>query len=171
MHKVVIRIAFLLLLLLPSGAEAQQNVGNTGDDLPSPIINDNSSVTFRLYAPKAKDVRVIGDWSKDTSGAKMVKGRGGIWSFSTDSLASEMYTYRYVVDGMTIIDPGNPFARRDVGSLFSIFFIDGGTADNYQVHDVPHGKMTEVWYHSDRLGMDRRMQVYTPPFYDHTERN
>lgn len=170
MKKVVLRLAFLPLLL-PLGAEAQQNVGITNENMLSPIVNGNKSVTLRLSAPKAKDVRVIGDWDTNPTGTKMVRGRDGIWTFVTDSLASEMYTYRYVVDGMTIIDPANPFAKRDVGSLFSVFYIDGGAADNYQVHDVPHGKVTEVWYHSNRLGMDRRMQVYTPPSYDLTERN
>ncbi len=27
------------------------------------------------------------------------------------------------------------------------------------------------WYHSNALGLDRRLQVYTPPFYDSTNRN
>ncbi len=170
MKKMILSTTFLLLLL-PFGAEAQQNVNNATNTVISPIMNDNSTVTFFLDAPKAKEVKVIGDWSENPAGKKMMKDKNGLWSFSTDSLASEMYTYRYVVDGMTIIDPANPFAKRDVGSVFSFFFIDGGVADNYQVHDVPHGKVTETWYHSNRLGMNRRMQVYTPPFYDSTNRN
>lgn len=171
MKKVTLLGISFLLLLLPFGAEAQQNVGRATSTVVSPLENGNNTVTFLLDAPKAKVVRVIGDWSENPAGEIMTKGKDGLWTLTTDSLASEMYTYRYVVDGMTIIDPANPFTKRDVGSVFSIFFINGGAADNYQVHDVPHGNVTEIWYHSNRLGMNRRMQVYTPPFYDSANRN
>ena len=170
-RKVSLLSTAFLLMLLPFGAEAQQNVGNATGRVVSPVVNDNSTVTFLLDAPKAKAVKVIGDWSESTAGKEMVKGRDGLWSLTTDRLASEMYTYRYVVDGMTIIDPANPFVKRDVGAVFSVFFIGNGAADSYQVHDVPHGNVTETWYHSNRLDMNRRMQVYTPPFYDTCNRN
>lgn len=171
MRKIYLLSTILLVLLLPFGAEAQQNVDNNTNTVVSPIINENNTVTFLLDAPKAKEVRVIGDWCENPAGKEMTKGKKGLWSFTTDQLTSEMYTYRYVVDNMTIIDPANPFTKRDVGSVFSIFFINGDVADNYQVQNVPHGNVTETWYHSNRLGMDRRMQVYTPPFYDKTQRN
>ena len=166
----LLSISFLLMLL-PLEAEAQQNVGDAASNLVSPVVNDNNTVTFLLDAPKAKMVRVIGDWSENPDGREMAKNKSGLWSLTTDSLASEMYTYRYIVDGMTIIDPANPFTKRDVGAVFSVFFIGGGVADNYQVQNVPHGNIIETWYHSNRLGMNRRMQVYTPPFYDTANRN
>lgn len=31
---------------------------------------------------------------------------------------------------------------------------------------MPHGDVTTTWYHSDILGSERRLSVYTPPFYD-----
>ena len=66
----------------------------------------------------------------------------------------------------TNIAPNNPFSCRDVGTLFSLFYINGGNGDYYQVRDVPHGNVTTTWYHSDILGSERRLSVYTPPFYD-----
>lgn len=170
-----LHIAYILLLLLPwIGIAAQQNVGPGAStaSVSSPVINGNSTVTFRLDAPKAKSVIVIGDWAENPgTGSTMKKGKDGIWTLTTAPLSSEMYTYRFVVDGMTIIDPANPFTRRDVGSVFSIFYINGPQADYYQVHDVPHGHVEQVWYHSDRLGMNRRMQVYTPAGYDKSRTN
>lgn len=171
MRKIILLCTSFLLMLLPFRAEAQQNVGQTTNTIVSPLVNDNHTVTFLLDAPNAKRVRVIGDWSENPDGKNMAKDKNGLWSLTTDSLASEMYTYRYVVDDMTIIDPANPFTKRDVGAVFSVFFIGGGVADNYQVQNVPHGNITETWYHSNRLGMNRRMQVYTPPFYDTSNRN
>jgi len=168
-------IAYILLLLLPwLNMAAQQNVGpnTSAASVSSPVVNENNTVTFRLDAPKAKNVTVIGDWAeKPGAGAPMKKGKDGVWAFTTAPLSSEMYTYRFVVDGMTIIDPANPFTRRDVGSVFSIFYINGPQADYYQVHDVPHGNVEQVWYHSDRLGMNRRMQVYLPAGYDKSRTN
>ena len=76
-----------------------------------------------------------------------------------------MYTYRFSIDGVVDLDPVNPFTKRDVGNIFSVFFVDGGYADQYQVKDVPHGDMITTWYHSNRLQADRRLSVYLPPFY------
>lgn len=75
-----------------------------------------------------------------------------------------MYTYRLNIDGIYNIAPNNPFSCRDVGTLFSLFYINGGNGDYYQVRDVPHGDVTTTWYHSDILGSERRLSVYTPPF-------
>ena len=33
-----------------------------GEEMISPEITDNKSVTFRLSAPLAKEVRITGDW-------------------------------------------------------------------------------------------------------------
>ena len=164
-------IIFAMFLLLPLGAEAQQNIDFRISKVVSPIINSDNSVTFYIEAPQAKTMTVIGDWCDDSAGKIMKKGEKGIWTFTTDILSSEMYTYRYVMDGVTIIDPANPFIRRDVGNIFSIFYINDGPADYYQVHDVSHGNVAEVWYHSDMLNLNRRLQVYTPPCYDHSNRN
>ncbi len=141
--RLPITIYLIISALLPFGAAAQQNVGQTNQSVESPTVNPGNTVTFRLESPKAKSVKVIGDWSEDASGKAMTKDRNGVWSFTTDTLPSELYTYRYVVDGMTIIDPANPFTKRDVGSVFSMFYIGDGPADYYQVRDVPHGTLRQ----------------------------
>ena len=161
----------LLCLLLATMAGALQNTGFRESKLVSPQINDDHSVTFRLEAPRAKEVKVWGDWEANKGLCEMKKGKDGIWQCTTPVLPSEMYTYRFIVDGVPGLDPLNPFTRRDVGNVFSIFFIDGGVADYYQVHDVPHGSMTSVWYHSNVMQADRRLSVYTPPFYGKENRS
>lgn len=160
----------ITLLLLSMGAKAQQNVNAVTSEVKSPVINKDNSVTFLLDAPRAKKVNVIGDWCEDNNGMIMKKNKNGVWTFTTDVLPSEMYTYRYVVDDVTIIDPSNPFACRDVGNLFSKFYICGGVADYYQVHNVTHGAVSELWYHSNILNMERRLQVYTPPCYNKSDK-
>lgn len=169
MYKIVNSICVMFLFFV--GAFAQQNVGIQASGVSSPIINDDGSVTFLLDAPKANEVIVIGDWNAEKGGKQMKKNSKGIWSFTTDKLQSEMYTYRYVVDNMTIIDPANPFSRRDVKNLFSYFYINGGSADYYQVHNVAHGAVSENWYYSASLGMNRRLQVYTPAGYNQSNQS
>ena len=155
----------LLLLLFVSASYAQQNVLSKQSALVSPQVNEDNSVTFRLYAPKAKFVEVLGDWEALNGKGIMVKGKDGVWEYSTPVLPSEMYTYRFKIDGVVVTDPTNPFVRRDVGNQFSVFFIGNGCADYYQVRDVPHGSMTTTWYHSNQMNADRRISIYTPPFY------
>lgn len=156
----------LTILLLGVGMMvcAQQNTGFREGNIQSPIVHKDQ-VTFRVLAPKAKKVEVIGDWEQNGGHAAMKKGKSGVWECTIVGLPSEMYTYRFVIDGVVGVDPTNPFTRRDVGNVFSIFFVDGGYGDLYQVHDVPHGTMTSTWYKSETAGEQRRLSIYLPPMY------
>ena len=155
----------LLFSMIALMLDAQQNISFREGNLVSPQINGDNTVTFRLNAPKAKKVSVMGDWEANEGKGDMKKSKSGIWEYTTTVLPSEMYTYRFDIDGVVSLDPVNPFTKRDVGNVFSIFYIGGGCADYYQVHDVPHGNVVTTWYHSNALGADRRVNVYTPPFY------
>lgn len=155
----------ILLVMLPLFAVGQQNVGFKGERVVSPQINADGSVTFRLAAPKAKHVEVKGDWAANDGMGTFVKGKDGVWEYTTPVLPSEMYTYRFDIDGVVTLDPANPFSCRDVGNVFSKFYIGGGCADYYQVHDVPHGSVTSTFYHSNAMNADRRLNIYTPPTY------
>ena len=158
------RVLFILLALLPLSLFAQQNIGHKTETVRSPEVNPDGSVTFRLYAPKAHNVVVIGDWINGIS--PLTEGEGGVWEYTTAPLPSELYTYRLYVDGLIGLDPGNPFTLRDVGYTFSYFYVDGDKASYYQVQDVPHGNVEQIWYRSGATGKDRRLSVYLPAAYD-----
>jgi len=51
-------IAFLGIINL----SAQENIGNRPNEIVSPEIHADNSVTFRLLAPNAKSVSVMGDF-------------------------------------------------------------------------------------------------------------
>ena len=160
-------LPFITTLCLCICAAAQQNVGFRQGNIQSPVINEDNTVTFFVNAPEASDVQVYGDWAVENGHGRMQKNSDGIWEYTSPVLPSEMYTYRICIDGVMGIDPTNPFTCRDVGTIFSIFYINGGHADYYQVHDVPHGSLTQEWYHSEALGnCDRRISVYTPAGYN-----
>lgn len=173
------KLSTLLLLFAACGlCHAQQALWG-GSQIVSPEINADNTVTFRLMAPEAGKVQITGDFlpaqktktpygESDSPGvASLAKDGSGLWSFTTESsLAPELYSYTLIVDGVKTSDPSNVFQLRDVNSVTNIFLIPGGRADLYAVQDVPHGTVSKQWMRSERLGMDRRMTVYTPAGYE-----
>lgn len=155
----------MMVLLMPLAALAQQALWG-GSKLLSPEIHENKTVTFRIKAPKAVKVQVLGDFlSKGV--ADLVENKEGVWEYTTpEPLAPELYSYAFVVDGLKVNDPNNVYMIRDVATVNNIFIVGGERADLYKVNKVPHGSVAKVWYHSPSLGIDRRMTVYTPAGYE-----
>ena len=149
-----------------------------GQQIISPEIHEDHSVTFRLNAPDAESVMVTGDFlptekvqtpmgeMEGPGKAEMIKNDKGIWTYTSEPLKSELYDYSFIIDGFTTTDPSNPYLIRDIASVSNYFIIGGGQADLYMVHDVPHGTVTRQWYDSPGLDMDRRIVIYTPPGYE-----
>lgn len=163
--KSIVAICLMVWMLMPMTALAQQALWG-GPKLTSPEIHENKTVTFRIKAPKAVKVQVLGDFlSKGI--ADLVENKEGVWEYTTpEPLAPELYCYAFVVDGLKINDPNNVYMIRDVSTVNNIFIVGGERADLYKVNEVPHGSVSKVWYHSPTLGMDRRMTVYTPAGYE-----
>jgi len=44
--------------------------------------------------------------------------------------------------------------------------VAGPDSGNYEINDVPHGQVQQIWYPSPARKMTRRMTVYTPPGYE-----
>lgn len=165
MTKIAIIAAMLALGF--STANAQEKLFNK-PNVESPIINSDGTVTFNLYAPKAVKVEVLGDFAN--APAQLTEGKNGVWSFTTDKLEPELYSYTFNIDGLSDVkDPANIYINRDITSYTNIFIISaakGDRGDLYKVNEVPHGNLSKVWYNSPTLKMQRRMTVYTPAGYD-----
>ena len=168
--KKILLSAFALLATTATPLYAQQNIGAKNDKIVSPQVNADHTVTFRLNAPKAENVQVIADWEQNGGRGTMTRNAEGVWEYTTPQLTSEMFTYRFNIDGVETTDPANPFSRRDVGTVFSMFYVGGGAADTYQVHNVAHGEVRTVWYHSESTNTDRRMSIYLPAEYEKTKK-
>lgn len=174
MKKLLIAISFFASVVC---ANAQQALFG-GQQVVSPEINADKSVTFRLNAPNAKSVQVTGDFLPpqtietpmgkwDAPGtADLTKNEQGVWEFTTAPLAPELYSYAFMVDGLRTMDPSNVYMNRDVATVTNIFIIDGDRASLYGVKDVPHGTVSRMWYNSPTLGKNRRVTVYTPAGYE-----
>ena len=97
---------------------------------------------------------------------EMRRGDDGVWEYHSEPLASELYYYWFMVDGIGhVADPSNSYVMRDVGSQMNYFIIPGGRGDLYAAQDVPHGSMTRVWAKVED-GRHRRMTIYTPAGYE-----
>ena len=173
------RLSTLTVVLLMCAMTFAQQALWGGAPVISPEIHNNNTVTFRLKAPEATKVQVTGDFLPaqkiktpfgefDGPGAvDLTKGKDGIWEFTTpDALKPELYSYTFLVDGLRITDPSNVYQILDVVSVTNVFIIGGDRADLYNVNKVPHGTVAKVWYHSDLLGLNRRLTVYTPAGYE-----
>jgi len=137
---------------------------------PSPEIHSDNTVTFRLLAPTAKEIRLSGDWMSTQSSVRrtepMVKGDSGIWSYTTKALPSDLFTYSFIVDGVKTVDPNNVYVSRDVASISNTFLTGGEKSKYYRINKVPHGTVAHPWYNSPGNQKMRRLTVYTPPGYE-----
>jgi len=165
-------LAALLALFFTLHVQAQENLpSGQRKEIISPEIHADNSVTFRLMAPDANQVSVTGDFLAQEEPAKMTKDAGGVWSYTTRPLPSELYTYAFNVDGLTVNDPNNVYYRRDVASVLNVLLIGGGQADLYKVNRVPHGTVAKRWYVSPGNNMTRRITIYTPPGYEESNKS
>ena len=128
------------------------------------------SLTFRFIAPKARKVSVSASWLGYRPDAlPMAQGADGIWSVTIPNPAPELYTYTFIVDGVSVLDPANVFVQRDGARYMNAVLVPGGYADNYAECTKP-GNVEHVWYYSAENGMTRRMYVYTPAGFDRNDR-
>ena len=185
--KVPFASAALGLLLAPFAWSQQANVNldwnpqkNTENLVPfsaplnSPDVRDDRTVTFRLKAPLAKDVRLVGvailtALGKPGPGVPFTKGEDGIWTLTVGPLRPDIYAYHFNVDGVQIADPSNTYAAFTAMPPYSQLVVHGDGPAFYDARNVPHGTVTRHVYHSDVTGGERELYVYTPPGYDRAQ--
>ncbi len=67
------------------------------DTLLSPDVHPDRTVTFRLRAPKASEVKVTGEWMLDYPSSKtpLTKDAAGVWSVTLGPLTPNNYLYSF----------------------------------------------------------------------------
>ena len=131
----------------------------------SPEVQSDRTVAFRLYAPRATEVKVMGgDIPGNNQGTPMTKGENGVWTGTLGPVVPGAYRYNFNVDGVTVIDPRSPSISESNNNVWSMVTVPG--SDVFDTRDVPHGAVAAVTYQSKSLGRARRMHVYTPPGYE-----
>lgn len=158
-----------LLGLSPALAQTPARPPTPNDTLASTEIAPDRKVTFRIWAPKADEVRLRGDWIEDASTEALARDDQGVWSATVGPLRPDYYNYFFLVDGVKTIDPKNPLIKQGNTSVDNMLMVPGPEAAFLEARPVPHGEIRLAWYKSTTLGGERRLHVYTPPGYDRGE--
>ena len=185
LKRLLIGVPTFLLTLITYDSTAQQaNVNldynpqkNTEGLTPfsaplnSPEVHADQTVTFRLRAPKAQEVKLAGvalltGLGRGNEQVPFVKGEDGVWTLTVGPVKPDMYAYHFNVDGMQITDPSNTYAAFTAMPPYSQLIVHGEEPAYYDAKNAPHGNVTRHVYHSDVTQGAREMYVYTPPGYD-----
>lgn len=157
----------------PSPMPTMQVTPNT--NLISPEVHPDGTVTLRIWAPDAKDVKLISEGEESVPGATqdrvmtamkgvpLAKAEDGIWSIAVGPYPAGAYRYTFNVDGVNSTDPKNAASSESLTSVRSLFIVPGNFSDT---QEVPHGDVAIVNYQSKTLGRMRRMHIYFPPGYE-----
>jgi enterochelin esterase-like enzyme len=136
----------------------------------SPEVHADRSVTFRLFAPKASEVVLMGspgilEFIKKPM--PLQKDEKGVWSLKVGPLPPGFYTYGYAIDGgLRMPDPSNPNLELRRWGPTSLFVVPGAEKAVFEERRVPHGTLHVNVYDSPNLGTQRMFYVYTPPGYE-----
>ena len=159
-------------LAIAGSLQAQELANfNFGGRGMRPVISpeiQNDSVTFRLKADYATIVKLSGSWMPNPYGGTidMFRGENNVWEVKVPLPEAEIYTYNFVVDGVSVNDPQNVLVQRDGTRYLSMFIAPGARTENYGESASQHGTVSHPWYDSKILGMPRRLTVYTPYGYE-----
>ena len=134
--------------------------------LTPPEIHSDRTITFRFTAPNAREVKL---YFEALPGPQSLKNdQQGVWSFTTEPVAPDIYIYSYVVDGLHVPDPANPKIKYSLFASENQLFVPGAKPQVWEITDVPHGIIHRHHYRSTIIGEERDVWVYTPPGYDAT---
>lgn len=166
MKKIISTISLVSLFAVASVAQFPGYKPTPGDTLHSITITKDNRVKFSIYAPEASEVGVSGDFLKNWMPLKLQKDDVGVWSVTTDPVASDLYSYDFMVDGLKVIDPKNTKVKEGANGYSNLVEVPGAEADYQAIKDVPHGRLEVVWFYAKNLGKMSRVHVYTPPGYE-----
>lgn len=141
----------------------------------SPEIYADRTVTFRIFAPKASEVVLMGspgilEFIKKPM--PLERDDKGVWSLTVGPLPAGFYTYGYAIDGgLRMPDPSNPNLELRRWGPTSLFIVPGTEKAVFEDRRVPHGAVHVEFYDSPNLDAKRMVYVYTPPGYEKSKQN
>lgn len=157
--KIFKTTAFLLAATLA----VQSSPAQVRQQVLSPEVGSDRMVTFRFYAPQAHLVCVSVEYSDGLRPLR--RGEDGVWSITLGPFEPELYSYNFIVDGISAVDPRNPVIKIGTGTTQSLLDIPGDPPLFYDEKPVPRGVVHLHRYNSKTLGATRSLNIYTPPGY------
>jgi Enterochelin esterase and related enzymes len=173
MHRRLILASSALAAMFASAvpAQAPRREATVSDTLQSPEVTPDHHVIFRMFAPKASEVTLTGDWLGAAPAPKLSKDERGVWSVTLGPFEPSIYIYSFHVDGVAIPDPVNPRIKLRARTSASMVEVKDDTPAFWEARDVPHGTVEINWEKSKVIaGETRAIWIYTPPDYGKTAR-
>ena len=134
----------------------------------SPEFNTDGTVTFRIWAPKASEVKLQCASLLGSQPDQMERFDEEYWRITVRPVRSGKFRYKFMVDGVQTPDPVNSLT---VGTS-SVVVVPGDETAFFTARNVPHGAVHRHFYHNPAIQAVRSVSVYTPPGYeDHPDRN
>src|SRR4051812_7098579 len=156
-----------LVLALAAGFAARAQQATPTDDFKAcstnvigqqyPQVNSQRQVKFRISAPQAQSIRVLG--------TNLVKGEDGVFTGITAPQDPGFHYYQITIDGVAAADPYSE-SFFGSGNMRSGIEIPEAGVDFYDNKNVPHGEVHSHWYKGKSNGANRQAWVYTPPEYE-----
>ena len=169
--KKILLFAFAAVLAVGASAQELANFSRNAQQIVSPEIKGDS-VTFRLSANYATVVNLYGNWMANYSDVvPLTKGNDGVWEVTIAAPEPEIYTYNFIVDGVSVNDPRNYMVQRDGTRYLNMLLVPGERSANYNETLAHRGTVSYRWYDSNILGINRRVTVYTPYGYENSKKS
>lgn len=126
-----------------------------------PMVNSERCVRVKIDAPEAQTVKL------DIGGVKydLKRGEDGQWIGESAPQDEGFHYYQINVDGANVPDP-NSLYYYGASRWGSGIDVPAADQDFYQLKDVPHGEIRELYYWSAYNQAMRHCYVYTPAGYD-----
>lgn len=162
LHSIPATLAILSTVLAPLSAEETWKPSSSNQPgREYPRVDAEGRVQARLIAPDATSVQL------DIGAVKypLEKQADGSWIGRSEPQDEGFHYYQLVIDGAQVPDP-NSLYFYGAGRWGSGVEVPASDQEFYALRDVPHGRLSETFYHSATSGTNRRIFVYTPPQYD-----
>ena len=157
----------LLILMAALGAGARAQVLPS---FPSVTVHPDRTITFRYRDPGA--TAVLCSVENVPKSLEMKKGADGVWTATSVSLPPGIYRYHFEINGISFLDPANPWISNSQMRPANMLEIPGDGPQLWDATDVAHGDIHHHIYTTHIvLGLDSQNNqsdywVYTPPHYD-----
>lgn len=134
----------------------------------SPEFREDGSITFRIWAPKAGEVKLQCAALLGEQSDQMERFDEEYWRITVKPVRSGKFRYKFLVDDVQTPDPLNSLT---IGTS-SVIVVPGKETEFFTVRNVPHGTVHRHFYHNPSIEAVRSVSVYTPPGYEnHPDQN
>ena len=128
----------------------------------SPETNPDGTITFRIWAPKADEVKLQCAGLLGKQSDQMERFDEEYWRITVKPVKSGQFRYKFMIDGVQTPDPVNPLT---IGTS-SVILVPGVETEFFTAQNVPHGSIHRHFYHNPAIKAVRSVHVYTPPGYE-----